>query len=308
MEIMLSNNIKNDKKSYVFLIELICKIEQVKEKDIILNLSNTKCINTNLLALLYIAISVAEQHNIYMDFLLPDKVLYKGYDAIYSIFNYYTDGQSRIDFFKPRCVVEDSNIKELENMLTKYILDLKLREVEKIQIILSELIANIKMHVGYNSNCKGYIGACVEDSGNSKKYLYITIANNCKSIKGILLDNKMEFNTDVEAIFWTLKKTNSTRNDKETGGIGLYLLRKFIKQLEGKIIIASGKVIISMDENCYIEENENFIEVKEKINLNAYFNGTIITIIVPYIQTDREKKEVVDSDECVSIIDIEGKK
>ena len=42
----------------------------------------------------------------------------------------------------------------------------------------------------------------------------------------------MIFKSDFEALIWALKKTNTTRNEDESGGLGLYLLRK---QRENKV-------------------------------------------------------------------------
>lgn len=213
-------------------------------------------------------IEAATEKNIVISFIMPDNKKYIGKNGAYKCFNYYTDEDYRKSFFKPRCIAGNPNTKEVEDVLTKFLFELDLYEQDKISIIISELIANIKMHIiNKNIPCKGFMSSSVVGKNNS---LYITIANNGRSIQNVLLDNNMEFNSDLDAVYWTLKKTNSTRKDDETGGLGLYLVRKYISELGGDIIICSGGVIMSLKNGGYLLDDENYyLTEKNLIKLNG---------------------------------------
>lgn len=137
------------------------------------------------------------------------------------------------------------------------------------------------MHViNNNVDCKGFMCSAVTPDN---KDLYITIINNGKSIRNILKDNRMEFTSDVDAIIWALRKSNSTRKDDEAGGLGLYLLRKYISELNGDITICSGYEIILLENGGYLfEDEDNNKGMNKSERLSVEFDGTLITLRIPY--------------------------
>lgn len=106
----------------------------------------------------------------------------------------------------------------------------------------------------------------------------------------------LEFESDTESIIWALKKTNTTRNYDESGGLGLYLLRKYLHEIDGIGHIVSGKSIIELESGFYNNNDINniILESKNKIEMDkCFFPGTLITIKVPYIfNTKIDKNEV----------------
>lgn len=117
----------------------------------------------------------------------------------------------------------------------------------------------------------------------------ITISDRIKQVR------HMEFSDDYSAILWALKKNNSTRLEDESGGLGLYLLRKYVNELNREFVIISGNCYLEFDRMSFNIENDNDIEVKRKEEISSSYQGTIITIEVPYKKDmGRTKNVLVD--------------
>lgn len=167
---------------------------------------------------------------------------------------------------------------------------LNLKEYEKIKILLSELFANLKMHTLYQEGI--YAGF----HNYKENTLIFSVVNYDVTIaKQILQKRKIEFEDDFNAIVWALRKHNSTRYHEESGGLGLYLLRKYIHQLDGEIIIISGNCYLEFDKSCYLDSDENAIRIKNHIHLVNRYEGTIITMKIPDEQLDNcDEDRVID--------------
>ena len=213
--------------SYEFFFSVQKIVNSSSTQYILLDMSNTKIFSTNLLSLVYLLID--ENKEKIIKILLPNKQEYSDRKALLEIFDIYT-GDTR-SFFKPRIIVGNINTREAEDVLLKYLRNIDLKNYGIIKTLLSELIANIKMHVQRVENTtKGYLAATYIKETN---YIAISIVNSCRTILTTLKDKNYEFNSNEDAIIWALKKSNSTRDDEESGGIGLYLLRKYITKLKG---------------------------------------------------------------------------
>ena len=277
--------ISNNKKTYDFLFEMHHLIKDTTAPTVIFNMTNTKVLETNLLVIFSLLVNDAMRRGIDVYADMPDGKRYKNHNIEIKLFEKYTKLNKA--FVKPRCVVGNRNKREVEDLLTKYLKELNLAEYDKVKTLVSELITNVKMHVEKaNSECKGYIAAHYELSENN---LYISIANNKVSILENMKNNGLIFKDDESAIIWALKRKNSTRKQEESGGIGLYLLRKYINSLGGKVYFCSGKACMSLDYHCYSEHNENEIKICDQECLTHDFEGSLITICIPYI-TDIEKR------------------
>ena len=212
---------------------------------------------------------------------LPNGFWFEYKESVIGIFNYYS--QDKKAFFKPR-KVGYRNVRETEDVIIKYLRSLKLKEYAKIKILISEMIANIKMHTIYKE------GVIAGDYLAKLNQIVFSIANYDYSIKKQLLWKRgLEFSSDFEAIVWCLRKSNSSRNDEESGGLGLYLLRKYISELSGKVSILSGTCYVELDGSCYDKNDENRVEIQKSETLKSDYQGTIITIYIPYdVDTDDE--------------------
>ena len=299
MVYLINEQFHNSIDSYKYLLNIYSQINSISTYDanIIFDFSKTKVFACNFLSIIAIIINSAEQRNISVAIKLPNDNKLITSSIPIKCFNYYANHKK--SFFKPRLIIGNSNPKEVEDLLTKYLIESGIKDYSKLQTLLSELIANIKMHViTHVEDCYGYIASYVMPQ---EQILYITIVNDGKSIKEILANNAIIFDNDEDALRWALKKTNSTRKDDESGGLGLYLLRKYTYELNGSIIICSGSSIVRIDKNCYTPDNENEILFQINNQLLSYFHGTAITICIPYVEslnTDY-KTEAIDINDTI---------
>ena len=128
---------------------------------------------------------------------------------------------------------------------------------------LEEIFQNSRIH----GKCDN-IHVCGQYFYSNKKVKF-TIVDLGKTIYQNCIEYFGKEVSDEIAIDWATKDGNSTKSKDETGGIGLFQLREFIKENEGKIQIVSAK--------GYWEETCN------RITMHKYeypFDGTIVNIEV----------------------------
>lgn len=279
MNIVCPQFMRSDEHSYNFLIQQQGIIDSSNIKSIKWDMTNTEIFETNLLAMLSYIFEKAYRRNKMIFVYLPSGYWFEYKMSVMGIFNYYS--QDKKAFFKPR-KVGYRNARETEDVIIKYLKSLKLKEYAKIKILISEMIANIKMHTLYHE------GVIASDYLAEFNQIVFSIANYDYSIRNQLLcRRKLEFSSDLEAIIWCLRKSNSSRNDEESGGLGLYLLRKYISELSGKVSILSGSCYVEFDGSCYDKHDENRVDIQKSETLKSDYQGTIITIYIPYdVDTD----------------------
>jgi len=272
----------NNFKSYNFLQISDRVILQSDKCKVIWNMAHTKVFHTNLLAVFYYIFQKNMHKGKQIVIKLPNRDITYSSKALFEIFKYYSSDQRA--FFKPR-TIGDNNIRETEDILLKYLKRLKLADYESVKTIMSELFANIKMHT---ENHNGFMSADMVKQDNK---IVLSIVNGDYSLPYQLeLERKMIFESDRNAVLWALKKSNSTRKDNESGGLGLYLLRKYMHQMGGEIIICSGHCFLKLDGTCFDDKDDTKINVIESYYMNDSFEGTIITLFLPYM-TDERKDE-----------------
>lgn len=271
----------SDVNSFNFMMEQQRIIDCPDVNSIKWDMTNTKVFETNLLSMLSFIFEKAYKNQKQIYIFLPNGFWFEYKESVIGIFNYYS--QDKKAFFKPR-KVGYRNVRETEDVIIKYLRSLKLKEYAKIKILISEMIANIKMHTIYKE------GVIAGDYLAKLNQIVFSIANYDYSIKKQLLWKRgLEFSSDFEAIVWCLRKSNSSRNDEESGGLGLYLLRKYISELSGKVSILSGTCYVELDGSCYDKNDENRVEIQKSETLKSDYQGTIITIYIPYdVDTDDE--------------------
>lgn len=288
----------NNEKKYIWKKKLNNSLESIEylldfkqlfsNKDIsylTIDFSKTLYFETNLLALLWYIFEELNSQGIKIKTILRDKKVEVDYKkCIYNMFLYYSS--SYLAFLKPR-LVGQNNERETEDLLIKYLKNIELREYDKIKVLISELITNIKMHtIKREGLFSGWIN-------KEESVLVVSIVNFGVTIKSQIKNRRdMEFESDYEAIMWALKRSNSTREVNEIGGLGLYLLRRYMSELRGRYTIVSGNAFIEFDKDCFDETNENNIIYSKYKELGNKFNGNIITLFIPYeLVDDREKFE-----------------
>ena len=157
-------------------------------------------------------------------------------------------------------------IPELENKLRR-------RIVQNIWEIVNNAIVHSDNFEGASAcgqfyPAKGYFEIAFYDSG-------IGIANKIKS--KIKLN---QLNEDSDYIEWAMDRGNSTL-DVPNAGLGLYILREFLKLNHGVFQIFSG--------NGYFGHTSNSVE--EKKYIQNYFYGTLINIRIIFDQNIYSLKE-----------------
>lgn len=298
MKIIFPKELQCNYKTYSFLLRLNTDIEKIKNEKIYFDFKSTKIMATNHLAMLmYIVEGVVARNNIIIANIGNEE--HEGSVLIDKLYEYYT--QEKTSFIEPNKLSylqpNDKPQDWLENLKK-----MKLCEYDRIKIMVSELIANLKMHTLYQEGTMaGYID-------KMKKMLYISIVNYDLTIKTTFRwKQEKNFSNDYDAVMWALKKTNTTRHSDESGGLGLYLLRKYLYELKAQCIIVSGNCFLILDENSFDVNNENRIEYKDYRELPCSYEGNIVTLLLP-LEINAKDENVVDDTRInqISLGDIDG--
>lgn len=296
MSIDFPKKLQNNQKGCNFLINVYLKIIYQYDNNVILNFTETRVFDTSLLVFIDLVENECRISNKKIKAILPngDQVIQKNISNI--LFDIYATNKS--SFFKPRCIVGNSNLHEVESLLIKDLKILDLQEYDKIKIIISEIKANIQMHVAdEETGCKGYISA-YHDVANEK--IIVSIANNIRSIKETLALKKMLFSDELAAISWCLKKKNSTRKEEETGGLGLYLLRKYLSEIGGEMSIISGNTYVSLKRQLYNLKDENDFKFED---VDLYKNNLLGTIfVIEFFYKVSKEEKIKNATEEIGLI------
>lgn len=130
--------VKNDYETYKYLLKIYNSMSYCKDKEMIFDLFGTQRFESNLIAILYLIIELANNYGKVISFIMPDNKIYNGKDGAYKCFNYYANKSYRKSFFKPRCIIGNPNKKEIEDVLTKFLYELELFEQDKISIMIKQ--------------------------------------------------------------------------------------------------------------------------------------------------------------------------
>lgn len=130
-----------------------------------------------------------------------------------------------------------------------------------LKLCLHEIFQNINIHAGGSD-----IFVCGQYFPEDKNVTF-TLADLGKTIGENVRSRYFDEITDLDAILWATEYGNTTKVD-ESGGLGLDLLRKFMKE-KGEIQILSGKgfwLENSLEKDTY------------QRTMKQYYQGTIVTI------------------------------
>ncbi|QAA31333.1 hypothetical protein [Clostridium manihotivorum] len=274
MVINFPKNLRTDKKGIEFLAFLWGVSKKIYKGRIIWNLKYTKKIETNLLSFLGLIARRMDSRNNIIEMVIRDSngMTIKVSDNILTrLFKKYSSNKNKL--LEYNFLDENNSKEEIEILLLKNLEELKLLYYSDIKILLSEFIANIFMHA---TDKEGSMSGYMTD----KDDILISVCNIGRTIKqNIESVNEYKFLNDKDAILWALKKNNSTRNKEESGGLGLYLLRKYINKIDAEAYIISGKFFISLSgDNCFDENDVNKFYFKEEFEMKSFFPGNLITL------------------------------
>lgn len=279
MEIIFPKKLTSSKRGIEFISYLWGMCKAIRNSIIVWDLTGTKLIHTNILSAIGLILKRVSRHNEVVLKLKNEnnQEVKINKNIISRIFHKYSfdhrDGLRYVYFnFENN---EDS--KAVEELLINKFRKLNLKGYNELKIILSEMTANIYMHANPSE------GTICSYINLREDKLYISICNFGKTIKqNICEQSNYDFDDDKKAILWALRKLNTTRKGNTSGGLGLYLLRKTISNLDGEIEIMSGKSMIRLKENMYDENNVNNFSYKSE-EMRSFFTGVIITMKIDNI-------------------------
>jgi anti-sigma regulatory factor (Ser/Thr protein kinase) len=235
MEIVIPQKISNNFQGVIFFTEMYQNTKNCYGEEIILNFEETKVFESNLFSALGCIIATLEKKK--------NKLRLVGIqESISNLFKSknLVNGAARKDLWKHlvKChIFTNSNEEALSEYLETKVFperaDVKLNQHLKmaIQLCVAELFRNAFAHSG----CKEVFISHYFSVYNKK--LFITIVNKGKSIPDLFSDK-----SGLKSMEWVVQNGTTTAGTKHKG-IGLYTIRQFVKQNQGKIQIMSGKSV-----------------------------------------------------------------
>ncbi|MBN2595760.1 hypothetical protein [Labilibaculum sp.] len=264
MEIQFPYKVVNNFQGYVFFSEMHHQTKNCFEEQIVLNFANTKVIESNLFAILGSVIAGLERRK--------NKVrLVNMQEPIQNLFNSkkLINGSARKYLWKcfVKCqqfasVDEEALADYLEKRIFPERPEVKLNKQLKmaVQLCVAEVYRNAFAH----SNCKEVFIAHYYSVYNKK--LLISIVSQGRPFSLLVNKTLNKRLNGVGAIEWAVENGHTTEKDAHKG-IGLYTIRQFIKQNQGKIQILSGDGVWKQ------VKHRSFSKLYEK-----EFPGSIITL------------------------------
>ncbi len=266
--IIAPSNIGNDEQGTQFLTLFFQKSVE-KNKQIIVNFKNTRWIRANLSSVLGAICwnAVTNKNEIVFRNLTDSikRILAKNHFlkkfGVPEIEDNYKSTIRYMEF------ISEQKTAFSEYVRNEFIPSLKLclpKDFEQdFRTAVEELFQNCRLH----GKCKR-IFVCGQFFPTEKR-LYFSITNLGKTIKENINERFPDYEiTPDGAIIWATKKGNTTRIERDIGGIGLDFLINLLDSTKGKIHIIS-------DMASY-ERNDRIVTTKL---LDNKFSGTIVTLI-----------------------------
>ncbi|MCY1635897.1 hypothetical protein [Marinifilum sp. D737] len=259
MEITIPQKLTNNFQGVVFFTDLYHQTKKCYGEEIVFNFEETKVIESNLFSVLGCLISGLEKKK--------NKPRLIGIqEPIDNLFNTkkLVNGAAKKDLWKHLIKCQNFTSPD-EGALSEYLEtkifperpDISLNQHLKmaIELCVAEVFRNAFVH----SKCREVFISHYFSVYNKK--LFVTIVNKGKSFVDISSSNH-----PIAAVEWAVQNGTTTfkRNHK---GIGLFTIRQFVQQNQGKIQILSGTAV--------------WKQVKQRTFSKEYekaFPGTIITL------------------------------
>ena len=232
----IPQKVTNNFQAMVFFIETYEKTRKCYAEEVVLNFEETKVFESNLFSVLGCLIATLEKKR--------NKVRLLGLqESISNLFNTkkLINGATKKFLWKHliKCQYfgtadEEALSEYLETRIFPERPDVTLNPHLKmaVQLCVAEVFRNAFVH----SQCHEVFIAHYFSVYNKK--LYITVASRGKTLKEVVTDKEFSRN-DISAIEWAVKSGTSSKRAQK-GGIGLFTIRQFIEQNQGKIQILSG--------------------------------------------------------------------
>jgi hypothetical protein len=265
----LTGNINSDQIGFLSLIHFCNKIHKTKSLKINIDMSGLNFIDANLCSVIGAILFEKKEkgHFIYFsnippkirDILSRNLFLYHFSDDMY-----IEDGRkSTVKFrvFRPNQSIDFKNHIEKGLFGHKDILSMTPAAKKYLLVNFCEVFGNC---VGHSNS--SFITACGQFFSQKKRVNFTIVDCGVGIYQNVINYLNMDL-AHHETINWAMKLKNSTRPDDEVGGLGLHILREFLKLNEGTLQIISGAGYWSE------EKSVNFAT-----DLSDKFPGTIINM------------------------------
>lgn len=269
----IEQSVSADKAGYEFLCELCESMHTADNEDLIIDFGKCKKFDANLSSVLGSIFDKRKNEGCPVYLKPPQAAGVRralSRNKFFRAFDLNTENEDRENYIDyKRFGVSDTEA------FKKYI-DVELvqkqkfpdcTEKAKIKIIESiyEIFANAVSHGG----CK-YVYCCGEvHPRDGKTMLDMTFVNLGLSVidnvNRYMEEKALPIYTSCEALDWAFEEGHTTKQD--TGGLGLSILKDFIKMNEGTIQMISGDAMLEIKGDTH-----------NKTQLEKWFYGTIVTV------------------------------
>jgi hypothetical protein len=287
MTIAFPNNVKNDSQGYEFLISLYYKTRSCKNESIVLDFISTEWFEGNMVALLGAIIDVLkEKSNTIQAINLSNEIqeIFKR-NHFLSILG----GEIEDDFF--HTTVEYKKFARSEGKSFREYVDTELlskqgmpRMSKELRKKISENIFEIFDNAIIHGNCQN-IFSCGQYYPSTSRLdftivdLGITIKKNVNTLLGMGLSGK-------DAIAWAVEEGNTTKKGNIPGGLGLNLIREFLKLNGGKIQIVSDNGYWDEGGDKTYSEDLSCIFIGAIVNLEFRLDDTKSYLLLSEVDKD----------------------
>ena len=266
------SSLHSDVHSYNFLaVSQAQLLQKPRPKNLVVDFSNSSFIEANLFAV--IGAILPKHSSISLKFSRFDKLTGSGLRGVATrngFLNYYGTNykHSCLDTTIQYRIVPEQEIVSFAEYIHNDAL--KIEKLPQMSAATRKKIIKNIMEIFSNSITHGRVKevyVCGQFFPN-KKELKITLVDLGCTIKRNVQNFLQKDISAIEAIQWATRDNNTTRRGHTPGGLGLKLLRDFLKHNKGALQIIS-------DKGFWEERNS----IENTAILTTPFKGTIVTII-----------------------------
>ena len=264
MEINIPSKVTNNFQGSVLFTEIHSRTKQCYNEEIVLNFKDTRVFESNLFAVLGCIVAGLERKR--------NKVRFVGIqESILNLFNTkkLVNGGAKKAVWKSLVKCQHFASPD-ENALSEYLenkifpnrpeISTNPQLKMAIQLCVAEVFRNAFTH----SKCRELFISHFISVYNKK--LYVSVVSQGKSMKELAKINQTNHQNGVKSIEWAVEN-GSTSNKASHQGIGLYTIRQFVKQNQGKIQIMSADGVWKQ------VKHRTFSKLHDKA-----FPGTVVTL------------------------------
>ncbi|MBE9467214.1 MAG: hypothetical protein IMY72_02700 [Bacteroidetes bacterium] len=271
MIILIPNKICSDYSGFNNLIEIFNRVKNISFDTITFDFHNCRWFEANLCAVLGVICHNITQNINNVEFVNIDKKIENvfsknGFLQHFGGFRLQDDNYTTIKYRRYQ-----SNEQSLfkiyldEELLTK-------KDFPKMSPFLKKKIHENIFEIFENSISHGaseYVFSCGQYyPQKSPPRIDFTIVDIGRSIKTNVNEFLKQNLSGIETIEWAVKEKNTTKTGNTPGGLGLKLIREFLKHNKGELQIISA-------EGFWQQDKKNIIFTK---NLQNLFSGTIVNL------------------------------